>query len=833
MSKFKYSSIATALTLATIASGMANAAPLADERFITQAEWDQRNDAQNPVAPTNKEVNLNVYQTDASKPQVSAYASNWAQYARKFNILDQAHAYDKIVASFFGICGTEIGDPAITSAVDALKRLCGLAGAQRYEVMTTDVWGDFQSLAGGAFTSGDYGNLGNPHWQVESDALQSYWFGNNPDSAGFLGALKQFKQQYPDKTVAMSIFGWSLSQLASEMVATESARTTFINSLVATLQRHTMFTQVDIDWEYPATGGAEFNIIDPLNDADNYAFLISELRSALDSNGLSHVKLAIAAPAPTSKLEAVKVKQLLDNGLDIVHLMTYDFFGIPWAETITHSANLGEYSGSDWSLEKSVKYLIEEEGVDSKAIHVGYTTYSRAAAGAEITSLSPLEGTYKTADQLGQSSGLTGGTFESGVYEWYDFEEQFLNISAQGGLQLNSDKASKGYQLYTDMDANADYFYSDDRDFYISIDTPRSTYAKAQFVEKYNLGGIFTWLADYDTGYMVNAAREGLGYQVQTQNVDMTNIIYSCGVNVADQQACQDLTNLDGETVVDPDPEPVALESNAGPNFNVTEINKAYALDGAASTGDVDRYIWRVNKVVGISEGSVVISDTGSATPTVTFTEEPAESGAYAVLRLQVRDDEANKDNDTVRVNLNIVDQTVLESNAGPNFTVDELNTAVQLNGSESTGPINKYIWKVNKAVGVDIDSVVISDRFAESPTITFTAAATEEGAYVNVRLQLRDSDNNKDNDTVRVFLDVQEVVEPEPEPQPEIAEWVWGNNGSEYQPGDLVTFEGEVYACAAHPYTGWCDGIADSGEDVTAWFGPGKSGSTHVWIKQ
>ncbi|WP_264768337.1 glycosyl hydrolase family 18 protein, partial [Klebsiella pneumoniae] len=71
-------------------------------------------------------------------------------------------------------------------------------------------------------------------------------------------------------------------------------------------------------------------------DGANYALLIAELRKQLDSAGLSNVKISIAASAVTTIFDHAKVKDLLAAGLYGINLMTYDFFGTPWAETLGH-----------------------------------------------------------------------------------------------------------------------------------------------------------------------------------------------------------------------------------------------------------------------------------------------------------------------------------------------------------------------------------------------------------------------------------------------------------------------------------------------------------------
>jgi len=357
-----------------------------DESVITKAEVKERAEGKGPKT-SYMEYQVNEYQKDSSLAPISAYVSNWGQYGRDVNIAKFANGYDKLVLSFFGMCGSEIGDPANTSAIESLARICSYLGAPDYEVVTTDAWGDMATTVNGALSDQDQANAGNPHWETE-DVLAQRWYQGQNRVAGLLGAAKKAKEANPDMELAFSIGGWSLSEPFSDMAKDPKYRKIFVDSTVQIFSNFPMFSQVDIDWEYPGGGGAEGNTEDDA-DGDNYAKLISELRAGLDNIGRTDVKIAIAAGAPKSKLDASNLKGLMDAGLDIIHLMTYDFFGTPWAEGLNHHTNLYPYGDAKWSTDTSVRYMIEDLGIPAKAIHIGYATYSRNAANAELTSESP------------------------------------------------------------------------------------------------------------------------------------------------------------------------------------------------------------------------------------------------------------------------------------------------------------------------------------------------------------------------------------------------------------------------------------------------------------
>ncbi|KAF2999491.1 hypothetical protein E8E13_008711 [Curvularia kusanoi] len=95
----------------------------------------------------------------------------------------------------------------------------------------------------------------------------------------------------------IGIGGWEFSAPGSthhtwsDMASSKANRDAFITSLLKFLDEWN-FSGVDIDWEWP---GAESRGGNPSNDKQNYGSLLTELREALGSRGLS-----IALPAHTS-----------------------------------------------------------------------------------------------------------------------------------------------------------------------------------------------------------------------------------------------------------------------------------------------------------------------------------------------------------------------------------------------------------------------------------------------------------------------------------------------------------------------------------------------------
>lgn len=557
---------------------------------------------------------FNTYEKSEKLLPVSAYMSNWGVYGRKFDVQDIVGKYDKIIYSFVGLCGTEIGDPTVTSAVTAIKANCKKANKENFEIAFTDLNSDINN---------DFGAGAN--WNAT-------FYTGQEQAGGIIGVLRDAKAVDPDLELALSVGGWSLSEPFSRMAESKSFRTTFINSVIEWFQLYPMFDQIDIDWEYPGGGGAELNSWSE-KDGDNYLLLVKELRAALDKNGLSHKKIAIAAAAPRNKLIASNLNALINNGVDYIHLMTYDFMG-EWQNKLAHHTNLsgslsyiedGEEAFN--SAESSIDFMINVLGIPSEAILIGYAGYSRNAGSVELESVSPLVGSFTPGTS-------THDSLEEGVAELFDYQKKLVDYSAAGvqGLQ--------GFELYTDTDANADFLYNDQTKQFLSIDTPRSVYAKAQFAKQNNLGGIFAWMADHDPGYHINAAREGLGYKAVSTHLDMSEIVKSCGFidtmnGTLSEKECRNLSDLtasdlseasaevkNGNLVVTVDEELFNSDHHVMIRHNmqlIAEFMKGKLYHASASKKD--GFVSILTKQLGMTVGSEIIIEIRDARPGVSTTQ--------------------------------------------------------------------------------------------------------------------------------------------------------------------------------------------------------------------
>jgi chitinase len=452
----------------------------------------------------------NGYKPNDSK--VFGYYTDWSQYDGRYDgsfaddqcgrgidlMLLDANAYDKLVLGFAGIIGDN-GEKQYT-----INRAAQDFGRRKDEATFVDAWGDVAS----------YRNCGFPGW-VSNDYQALF---RQETAQGVLGGLRKLKAKNPDLVLSFSIGGWTMSEAFHWVVADPARRKTLINSILDLFKRFPMFAAIDLDWEYPAAEGNDGNTYSD-SDTPNFQALVRELRQAFDGAGRKDVMISIAASAALSKMKKAGLKGMIDAGVHGINLMTYDFFGTPWAPKLAHHTNLHPSHPGDpneFSIDAAIDYL-EQIGVPLSRVAIGYAGYSRSARNANITSLSPLEGSYNAG------TGTTTGSFESGTTEWYDLIYNYLDLENQRGIN--------GYDVYTDEVADADYLYSKDSKLFISVDTPRTVKAKGEYVRKRGLAGLFTWTIEMDGGVLVNAAREGLGNEITKQTIDMSPFYFK-GINV-------------------------------------------------------------------------------------------------------------------------------------------------------------------------------------------------------------------------------------------------------------------------------------------------------------
>jgi chitinase len=120
------------------------------------------------------------------------------------------------------------------------------------------------------------------------------------------------------KTV-LSVGGWRGSTYFSEMVASNSSRSTFISSARNIIQQYDL-DGIDIDWEYPGRPGDVGTPYNEITDVPNLLLLIRQMRQTLGWR--VELSAALSSSKPWSS-DVREFAQLLDYG----SIMSYNFAG--------------------------------------------------------------------------------------------------------------------------------------------------------------------------------------------------------------------------------------------------------------------------------------------------------------------------------------------------------------------------------------------------------------------------------------------------------------------------------------------------------------------------
>ncbi|MEU6663827.1 glycosyl hydrolase family 18 protein [Streptomyces sp. NPDC046821] len=455
---------------------------------------------------------FNTYQRGTSPLTLSGYVEADSAYDSRYHTVitddyrqggpgaDVAQipgdAFDELVVGTLGIIGEQGRKGCIINQAALLFKIASSEADlpnQRGRVTFTDAWGDVLAHLGFGF-SGDF-----------SDDVAGNF--TAAKAKGLLGAMTRLKKDHPNLKVGLNVGGWEFSEAFHHIAKEPTARTKFADSIAQIFRAFPMFSTVHLDWQFPDSPGAPGNAYGP-QDVTNYAELIRVTKSTLDPLVADGVTIAVSAPGTAEEIRAMNIPALINAGATRINLLAYDYFGTPWSPSLGHHSPLRHtpQASHQHSVDAAVTYLVQEAKVDPGLIHLAYTTHSRNAHHAELTQTSPLKGPYA-------HQGETVGTFESGTTTLADAVRNYLDLEAGAGRN--------GFTLHTDTDADADYLYNPDSGIFMSLDTPRSVKAKAEYARTNKLGGMYAVRADADTGLLANAAREGLGHTITDTVVDM------------------------------------------------------------------------------------------------------------------------------------------------------------------------------------------------------------------------------------------------------------------------------------------------------------------------
>ena len=308
--------------------------------------------------------------------------------------------------------------------------------------------------------------------------IDKFYPGDSWEPGSLRGSFHQLqilKDNHPEVKTLISVGGWTWSTYFSLVAATEESRQNFAASCVDFIQEYE-FDGVDLDWEYPVSGGLETNYYSP-DDPDNFVLLLAELRSQLDVAG--DYLLTVATPAGPEKIANHDLTGM-EPYLDWFNIMTYDFHG-PWqgdGDAVTGYLSalysqeddpLPEPYHSGYNTDAAVQSYLAA-GIESDKLQVGFPFYGRGFAG--VTNAN--NGLYQEWTNCPWF-----GTWENGVFDYYDLQANYISVNS--------------YENFWDEEAKATWLYNASSGVMITYCDTLSTAYKAEYVLDMELGGAMFW----------------------------------------------------------------------------------------------------------------------------------------------------------------------------------------------------------------------------------------------------------------------------------------------------------------------------------------------------
>ena len=299
------------------------------------------------------------------------------------------------------------------------------------------------------------------------------------DAANF-AKLNALKQTYPNLKTLIAVGGWSWSEKFSDLALTDASRTAFADSCVDFIVKYG-FDGVDIDWEYPVSGGLSTNVKRP-EDKYNFTLLLKKLRERLDAKGLmdgKHYLISFAGAAGSSYVNNTELS-ILHQYVDYGNIMTYDIHGT-WDKYTDFNAPL--YNNADistqykWSVDSSINAWVKA-GFPVEKLVMGVPFYG-----------------YKYNSVINSNNGLYQ-TYSGGSAISYG------NIAAS---YLNA----PGYVRYFHSESMVPWLFNGTT--FISYEDEQSMGLKAQYINSKGLGGAMVWELSQDpNGVLLNSLHNGL-----------------------------------------------------------------------------------------------------------------------------------------------------------------------------------------------------------------------------------------------------------------------------------------------------------------------------------
>lgn len=294
-------------------------------------------------------------------------------------------------------------------------------------------------------------------------------------------ALAALKRAHPALRTLISIGGWGAGGF-SDAALTARSRAALVDEC---LERFSGFDGIDLDWEFPVSGGPA-EVTHRPEDRRNATLLVQELRRRLGPDRLLTAALPagrLQSAGPYDPADSFELATLAEE-LDFVNLMTYDF-GTGFSPIATFNAPLAEVAEDPldptlrrWNNVTGAVDYYRRCGVPREKLVLGVPFYGRgfrvASAGAAAGLFQPQVGTVEVGD-------------------WRDIKRDLLTDPA--------------WQRHRHPVARSPWLYHAGTQTFVSYEDAQSIEERARFAADNGLRGAFMWhLAGDDDKHTLLAA---------------------------------------------------------------------------------------------------------------------------------------------------------------------------------------------------------------------------------------------------------------------------------------------------------------------------------------
>ena len=270
--------------------------------------------------------------------------------------------------------------------------------------------------------------------------------------------------------VMASIGGWSMSKHFPEMASNPKMKARFMEDIDKLMALG--FHGIDIDWEFPGTGGMNFTGSNA--DFANFEQLMEDIRARIGQDKL----LTAAFKATIPALEGFDWERL-SRSMDYFNMMTYDLNGA-WSDVTGHNSPLFPYPEEefkDLTLD-DLRVWMKSRGIPSQKINFGAAFYGRGMQTKEATAYLGAPTDKRMVNF--EVDGPTNSSVD--IDNWKAFE---------GQPSYNYILQQSGWTHF--WDANAEVPYAVKGKYFLSYDDEEAIRKKAEYVVEHDLGGIIVW----------------------------------------------------------------------------------------------------------------------------------------------------------------------------------------------------------------------------------------------------------------------------------------------------------------------------------------------------